>query len=131
VTRLQIKTGSGRHATKWINPPKKLDGSAATGIMAGGKNLMARHKFECSTCGQRLECDEQYSGREIVCPACQGRTRVPPVPGQAAPSPQKSGMTFVPEAWQKPVVAKIPPAAKKKSGMTHVPENWSKPPPPE
>jgi DNA-directed RNA polymerase subunit RPC12/RpoP len=67
---------------------------------------MSQFKFKCSHCGQRLECDEQYSGRQIPCPACKGMTVVPPVPGKAAPTPQKSGMTFVPESWRTP-----PPSA--------------------
>jgi hypothetical protein len=36
---------------------------------------------------------------------------VPPVPGKAAPTPQKTGMTFVPESWRTP-----PPPAGASSG---------------
>jgi DNA-directed RNA polymerase subunit RPC12/RpoP len=71
---------------------------------------MSQFKFKCSHCGQRLECDEQFSGREIPCPSCEGLTVVPPIPGKAAPALPKSGMTFVPESWRKPT----PPEAEKR-----------------
>jgi len=63
---------------------------------------MNQFKFNCSHCGQRLECDPQYAGRQIPCPACHALTVVPAVPGTAVPSPQKSGMTYVPESWRTP-----------------------------
>jgi DNA-directed RNA polymerase subunit RPC12/RpoP len=93
------------------------------------ESLMIHLKFNCSHCGQRLECDPQYGGRQIPCPACQALTVVPAVPGTAAPSSQKSGMTFVPEGWQKPD-ADRPASSPQKSGMTCVPESWRTPPPP-
>jgi DNA-directed RNA polymerase subunit RPC12/RpoP len=63
---------------------------------------MSQFKFSCSHCGQHLECDEQYSGRQIPCPSCKTLTVVPPVPGKSAPVAQKSGMTFVPDSWRTP-----------------------------
>jgi hypothetical protein len=64
---------------------------------------MSQFKFACSHCGQRLECDEQFSGRQIPCPSCKALTLVPPVPAKTPPPPpQKSGMTFVPESWRPP-----------------------------
>jgi DNA-directed RNA polymerase subunit RPC12/RpoP len=41
---------------------------------------MADMKFSCSHCGQDIECDELWSGREIQCPTCQGQLVVPPKP---------------------------------------------------
>jgi DNA-directed RNA polymerase subunit RPC12/RpoP len=64
--------------------------------------MKSQIKFKCSHCEQRLECDEQYAGSQIPCPACHGLTLVPLVPGKAAPALPKSGMTFVPESWRKP-----------------------------
>jgi DNA-directed RNA polymerase subunit RPC12/RpoP len=66
------------------------------------KPVMSELKFSCSHCGQHLQCDEQYSGRQISCPKCHGMTVVPPAPGKAAPVLPKSGMTFVPESWKTP-----------------------------
>jgi DNA-directed RNA polymerase subunit RPC12/RpoP len=63
---------------------------------------MSQIKFQCSHCQQRLECDEEFGGSEIPCPACNELTLVPPAPAKPAPSPQKSGMTYVPESWRKP-----------------------------
>jgi len=96
---------------------------------ASDESLMSHLKFNCSHCGQHLECDPEYAGRQIPCPACHALTLVPAVPGNAAPSPQKSGMTCVPESWQNPDPGKSPPSPQK-SGMTYVPESWRTPPPP-
>jgi len=93
------------------------------------ESLMSQLKFNCSHCGQRLECDPQYAGRQIPCPACHALTVVPAVPEESVPSPRKSGMTSVPESWQKPAPGKSPPSPQK-SGMTYVPESWRTPPPP-
>jgi DNA-directed RNA polymerase subunit RPC12/RpoP len=60
---------------------------------------MSQIKFKCSHCEQRLACDEQFIGTQITCPNCKGATVVP---GKVAPALPKSGMTFVPESWQKP-----------------------------
>ena len=34
-------------------------------------------KFSCVYCGQHIECEFGLSGRQINCPACQGRIVVP------------------------------------------------------
>jgi hypothetical protein len=60
---------------------------------------MAEFKFSCPQCKQHLQCDEQFSGREIQCPACQILIRIPPVPGKTAqfnPESGKTWGTFVP-----------------------------------
>ncbi len=92
---------------------KSLDGLAVSadnpiGSTIGHESTMSKLKFNCSHCGQRLECDDAYSGRQIPCPSCKAMTVVPGVAGKAAPALQKSGMTYVPEAW-----GKEPPAAGK------------------
>jgi hypothetical protein len=63
---------------------------------------MSKLKFSCSHCGQHLECDDQFAGREIPCPKCKAATVVPAAAGKPTPALQKSGMTFVPESWRKP-----------------------------
>ena len=73
---------------------------------------MSEFKFSCSHCGQHLACDEQFSGRQIQCPACQVLIRIPPVPGKTAqfdPQSGKTWATFVP-----PGNPGSPPADKKK-----------------
>ncbi|HEY1661283.1 MAG TPA: hypothetical protein VGI03_02600 [Verrucomicrobiae bacterium] len=60
---------------------------------------MNEFKFSCSQCQQPLQCDEQFSGREIQCPACHHLIRIPPVPGktvQYEPESGKTWATFVP-----------------------------------
>jgi phage FluMu protein Com len=76
---------------------------------------MNQIKFKCSHCDQKLASDEQYSGREISCPACHGLTVVPAIPGKPAPVLQKSGMTFVPETWKKPDSGKTTSSPKKQA----------------
>ena len=60
---------------------------------------MKQFKFECPHCRQHLQCDEQFSGREIQCPGCHVLIRIPPVPGKTAqytPESGKTWATFVP-----------------------------------
>ena len=45
---------------------------------------MSAFKFECPTCGQHLQGDETYIGRQINCPSCQ-RAMTVPSPASAAP----------------------------------------------
>jgi hypothetical protein len=51
-------------------------------------------KFSCPHCDQHLQCDEQFSGREIQCPNCNHLIRIPPVPGHAAQYDPESGKTW-------------------------------------
>jgi DNA-directed RNA polymerase subunit RPC12/RpoP len=46
--------------------------------------LMADIKFSCAHCGQHISCDEQWSGHQIQCPACQNGLLVPHLPPPAA-----------------------------------------------
>ena len=60
---------------------------------------MSQFKFSCPQCQQHLQCDEQFSGREIQCPGCHHLIRVPPVPGRTveySPESGKTWATFVP-----------------------------------
>jgi DNA-directed RNA polymerase subunit RPC12/RpoP len=66
------------------------------------KTFMSELKFNCSHCGQHLQCEEQYRGRQISCPKCHAMTVVPSIPQKVAPAGARSGMTFVPESWQTP-----------------------------
>ena len=52
---------------------------------------MAEFKFFCPQCGQRIQCDISYSGRQINCPVCQQAIVVPPPPRAdgATPVPVK------------------------------------------
>ena len=56
-------------------------------------------KFSCPHCQQHMQCDEQFSGREIQCPGCHVLMRIPPIPGRTAqftPESGKTWATFVP-----------------------------------
>jgi hypothetical protein len=55
---------------------------------------MSEFKFSCPHCQQHLQCDEQFSGREIQCPACQVLIHIPPVPGRTAQYTPESGKTW-------------------------------------
>jgi DNA-directed RNA polymerase subunit RPC12/RpoP len=55
---------------------------------------MSEFKFNCPHCDQHLRCDEQSSGREIQCPACNMLIRIPPVPGKTAMYEPESGKTW-------------------------------------
>jgi DNA-directed RNA polymerase subunit RPC12/RpoP len=55
---------------------------------------MSEFKFSCPKCGQHLQCDEQYAGREIQCPGCNVLMRIPPVPGKTAQYNPESGKTW-------------------------------------
>jgi DNA-directed RNA polymerase subunit RPC12/RpoP len=34
-------------------------------------------KFNCIYCGQHMECDPRFSGRQILCPGCLHRIVIP------------------------------------------------------
>ena len=58
---------------------------------------MAEIKFSCPQCGQHISGNEQWSGRQIQCPACATTLTVPgapPPPAAAAPAPP----SLVPQA---------------------------------
>jgi hypothetical protein len=66
---------------------------------------MGEFKFSCPQCKHHLQCDEQFSGREIQCPTCQVLIRIPPVPGKTAqfnPEVGKTWATFVPSGKAEP-----------------------------
>jgi len=55
---------------------------------------MSEFKFACPHCQQHLQCDEQFSGREIQCPTCHVFIRIPPIPGKTAQYSPESGKTW-------------------------------------
>jgi len=67
---------------------------------------MSDFKFACPHCGQHMQCEEQFSGRQITCPACKVLINIPPVPGKTADYQPQHGMT-----WNTHVPAgNVPPA---------------------
>ena len=52
---------------------------------------MAEFKFFCPQCGQHIQCDTSYYGRQINCPVCQQAIVVPQPPRAdgATPVPVK------------------------------------------
>jgi hypothetical protein len=55
---------------------------------------MNAHKFSCPHCQQHLQCEEQFAGREIQCPACQHLIRIPPIPGKTVDYQPEVGKTW-------------------------------------
>jgi len=55
---------------------------------------MSEFKFNCPHCDQHLQCDEQFSGRQVQCPTCNVLIRIPPIPGKTAQFDPESGMTW-------------------------------------
>ncbi len=55
---------------------------------------MSDFKFSCPHCNQHLQCDEQFSGRQMQCPACNVLIRIPPAPGKTAQYQPESGQTW-------------------------------------
>ncbi len=51
---------------------------------------MTEFKFFCPRCGKQIQCDTNYCGSQINCPACQQPITVPPPASPAAPIPQQS-----------------------------------------
>ena len=51
-------------------------------------------KFSCPHCDQHLQCDEQFSGREIQCPGCNHLIRIPSIPGKTVDYQPESGKTW-------------------------------------
>ena len=52
-------------------------------------------KFACIYCGQHLECEPRFSGRQILCPACLHRIVIPR--GQGGQPPAQLGL--LPGTW--------------------------------
>jgi DNA-directed RNA polymerase subunit RPC12/RpoP len=42
-------------------------------------------KFTCIYCGQHMECEPRFSGRQILCPACLHRIVIPTAFGGKPP----------------------------------------------
>jgi hypothetical protein len=59
-----------------------------------------------------LQCDEQFSGREIQCPGCNHLIRIPSIPGKTVqynPESGKTWATFVPSGNVPKGVSATPP----------------------
>jgi DNA-directed RNA polymerase subunit RPC12/RpoP len=59
-------------------------------------------KFYCSHCDQPLQCEAQFAGRQIQCPACQHLIRIPNPPAgmgftQVQPESGQTWATHVPK----------------------------------
>lgn len=52
-------------------------------------------KFNCIYCGQHMECDPRFSGRQILCPACLHRLVIP-TPRGGGPARQSLP---IPHTW--------------------------------
>jgi hypothetical protein len=64
---------------------------------------MADIKFSCAHCGQHISCDEQWSGHQIQCPACQNGLIVPHLqPAPSAPGPAPQSLVPQPPAPERP-----------------------------
>ena len=66
---------------------------------------MNQFKFSCPHCQQHLQCDDQFSGRQIQCLACNTLIRIPAIPGKTAqfnPESGKTWDTFVAPGKEKP-----------------------------
>src|ERR1700677_4713954 len=48
---------------------------------------MSEFKFSCPSCGQHIQADDGYSGRQINCPSCQSTLVVPQNPSAPPPPP--------------------------------------------
>ena len=82
---------------------------------------MNQFKFSCPHCQQHLQCDEQFSGREIQCPSCHHLIRIPPVPGKTVNYQPESGKTWATYAPR----ADVPPP----TGLTIKPQKDGSQPP--
>ncbi len=52
-------------------------------------------RFACVYCGQHIECEAEFSGRQFHCPACKQRLVVPPpAPDRAARPPASANETW-------------------------------------
>jgi len=66
---------------------------------------MSDLKFTCPSCGQHIQCDQDYANERIPCPNCGTVVRVPvdapivpqtPAPAAAPPSPNTANGLVVP-----------------------------------
>src|SRR5450759_4748854 len=65
---------------------------------------MSDINFYCTSCGQRIACDESYCGDRVTCPTCSSGVKVPIA---ASPYPLPTGVTapvrkrgrFEPRVW--------------------------------
>src|SRR5687768_11902995 len=53
------------------------------------ESSMGEFKFNCPSCAQKIQCTDDWAGRQIQCPACQQSIEVPTRPAAAAPPETK------------------------------------------
>ena len=75
---------------------------------------MAEFKFSCPQCGQHIQCNTSYAGRQIDCPICQKPIVVPPAPPTAAPVPPQAAPSSAIRRGT-PVLAAAQPPVRAKS----------------
>jgi DNA-directed RNA polymerase subunit RPC12/RpoP len=80
---------------------------------------MAEIKFSCPHCGQNIQCDPQWGGQQIACPACSNNLIVPRLASIVAPAPAASR----PQPASQPQVAVRAANAAPKSSKTII--AWS------
>src|SRR5580700_6041366 len=57
---------------------------------------MAEFKFSCPHCDQHIQCDQQWAGQTIPCPACSGQIAVPQIPVATLAPPRESSTAPAP-----------------------------------
>jgi hypothetical protein len=82
---------------------------------------MSDFKFFCPECGQKIACDEAYSGLSVTCPACQKLVAAPPVLTTVA-----HGNPPVP-VTARPATSNPSPAAEKKPTSPPAPSRVTTP----
>ena len=86
---------------------------------------MIEFKFSCPGCGQHIQCNDAYCGRQISCPTCRKSIVVPPATGTAAPAPTAGNLSISRPIAPAPAAAAFRPpptiaAAPKKSSATKI-----------
>ena len=76
---------------------------------------MASQKFNCPHCQQKLEAPEEYSGKVINCPACQGQIQV------SAPPPPPPALSIGRHTAAAPISPPPPVPAAAPSGLLEFP----------
>jgi hypothetical protein len=80
---------------------------------------MSEFKFHCPACGQKIQCEDQWRGQHVPCPACQGDVVVPPAES-AAGLKIKTHQTPVLAEPVRPPLRSMPPSSptRPRSGRT-------------
>src|SRR5688572_26264867 len=69
---------------------------------------MGEFKFNCPSCSQKIQCTDQWAGRQIQCPACQQNIQVPEFATPPVGAPEaKPGLKVGLAAHQKSAPAPV------------------------